>query len=111
MNVKTVLENVNAIKEIADSMQNLDLKEKIVDLKEQVIELREENINLKEELNKKNQLNMVFEKNTYWNINHTDKKDGPFCSACWDNNSKSVRMQRRDDGFARCPVCKNTAWT
>lgn len=105
MNVKTVLDNVNAIKEIADSMQNLDLKEKIVDLKAQVIELREENTNLKQELDKKKKFNMIFENNTYWNVEKEGKKEGPFCSACWDNNSKPIRIIVTD-GFGHCPVCK-----
>lgn len=105
MDIKTVLENVNSIKEIADSMQNIELKEKIVDLKEQIIDLREENINLKQELTKKETFNMVFERNSYWIIGKNGKKEGPFCSACFDNNSKVIRMIVKDD-YAKCPVCK-----
>ena len=50
---------------------------------------------------------MIFERNTYWII-EGENKDGPFCSACWDDKNKKVRMQiRHDDSTCcDCPVCK-----
>ncbi|MEI8390246.1 MAG: hypothetical protein WCG23_10235 [bacterium] len=107
MNIKTVLDNVNAIKEIADSIQNIELKSIIVDLKEQVLELKEENLNLKEKLSKQEDFNMIFEDNKYWNTNENNVKDGPYCPACWDNNKKTIRFNEAKMSF-HCPVCKNT---
>lgn len=34
---------------------------------------------------------LIFENSCYW-INEDDKKDGPFCSCCWDDNKKTIRM-------------------
>ena len=62
MDIKTTLDNIKAIKEIADSTQNIELKSLIVDLKEEILELKEENQKLKAELAKKTDYNMIFEK-------------------------------------------------
>lgn len=109
MDIKTITDNVKAIKEIADATQNLELKSLIIDLKEQVLELREENHSLKEQLSKKTDYNMQFENNAYWNIKEDETKDGPFCSACWDNHKKAVRMKAGQSASV-CPVCKNTIY-
>jgi len=66
--IKKMMDNVNAIKEIAEPIQNIELRSLIVDLKEQLIDLREENQELKEKLSKKEDLNMLYEQERYWNI-------------------------------------------
>lgn len=105
MDIKKTLDNIKAIKEIADSTQNIELKSFIVDLKEQILELKEENQKLKEELAKKTDYNMIFEKNAYWNIKD-GKNEGPYCSACWDKSHTPIRMKNNLYTY-ECPVCKN----
>lgn len=109
MDIKKITDNVKAITEIADAIKNVELRSLILDLKEQVLELREENLLLKEELSKRVDYNMVFENNSYWIKNEDGTKDGPFCSACWDNNKKAVRM-KNGQGTYSCPVCQNSHW-
>ncbi|MCM1265979.1 MAG: hypothetical protein NC200_07245 [Candidatus Gastranaerophilales bacterium] len=106
MNIKTTLDNIKAIKEIADSTQNIELKSLIVDLKEEILELKEENQKLKNELSKKIDFDMHFENDAYWNMNSNSKKEGPFCSACWDKSQMAVRMKSNTYTY-ECPVCQN----
>lgn len=105
MDIKTTLDNIKAIKEIADSTQNIELKSLIVDLKEEILELKEENQKLKAELAKKTDYNMIFEKDAYWNVKD-GKKEGLFCSACWDKSNIPVRMKNNPYTY-ECPVCQN----
>jgi len=112
MDIKTITDNVKAIKEIADATQNLELKSLIVDLKEQVLELREENHSLKEELSKKTGYNMVFENCVYWNILDNKEKDGPFCPVCWDKDKLAIRLGPEINAPAygrirKCYSCNN----
>jgi len=112
MDIKTALENIKAIKEIADSMQNIELQSHIVDLKEQILELRDENFDLKEQLRQRTEHNMIFENHVYWDLKEDGTKDGPYCPACWDDNGKAVRLGPLQvagpNSAHQCYVCKNT---
>jgi hypothetical protein len=50
---------------------------------------------------------MVFENNVIYEIDKDNQKQGPFCSACWDNNQKKIRLHTNRDNEYVCPVCKN----
>lgn len=106
MDIKTTLDNIKAIKEIADSTQNIELKSLIVDLKEEILNLRQENLDLKQQLSQKVEHNMVFENKVYWDLKKDGTKDGPFCSACWDKSNIPVRMKNNPYTY-ECPVCQN----
>lgn len=108
--VKDILDNVSAIREIADATANLELKSAIIDLKEQILEIRQENLVLKERLMKQSSFNMVFKINSYYNVLDNGGWEGPYCSGCWDEKNVAVRLHTRDDGYACCPVCKNEVW-
>ena len=112
MNIKTALDNIKAIKEIADITQNIELKSLIVDLKSEILELKEENQNLKEELSKIQDIDLIFENCVYWKINQDGVKDGPFCPVCWDKDKKLVRLPEIVDAVGygpirSCYVCNN----
>lgn len=111
MNFNDITDTVKKALTIANKLKNVELKEVILDLREQMIELREENLTLKEQLKEKQQYNMVFDKDKYWNILSDGTKDGPYCSACWDGNGKAVRMH--EDMFLDfvCPVCTQKTYT
>lgn len=104
--VKDIFNNVKTIKDIADATANLDLKSAIVDLKEQILELREENLQMRENLSVRDSYNMQFEHNMYYNLLQSGKKEGPYCSGCWDTKKQAVRMHCRGDGYCCCPNCK-----
>ena len=108
----SIIDNVKNVAGLIHKADNIELYGKILDLQKDAMDIVEENRNLKEEnrsLKKRIELvgKMIFERNTYWII-EGENKDGPFCSACWDDKNKKVRMQiRHDDSTCcDCPVCK-----
>ncbi len=97
-----IVDNAKTIYALVKKLGDLDLLEKMADLRDEIFELREENRNLKEKLSEREKYDMVFKDNTYWDNN---KNDGPYCSKCWDDNKKAIRLQTRDsDNY--CPSCK-----
>lgn len=105
MDIKKTVDNINAIREIANSLNNIELKDKIVELSEEMLELRTENINLKEKLAIQQNFKMEFKNNMYWN-NLDNKEEGPYCSACWDKETKAIRLHQLNKSYI-CPICKN----
>ena len=85
--------------------QILEVQEKLLDMQKRIIDLETENKELKQKL--KTQESLVFENNAYW-IKDGNTKDGPFCSCCWDDDHKTIRMQPcGNPAFSDCPKCKN----
>lgn len=112
MDIKTTLDNIKAIKEIADSTQNIELKSLIVDLKEEILELKTENQKLKEELSRLQEKKLLFENCVYWCIKEDNTKDGPYCPVCWDKDKKLIRLPEivNSMGYGpirSCYVCGN----
>lgn len=101
-------------KELADKLKDLELKEvivdlqsRLIDLKLQIAELREENVHLKAEARK---LSMPPELVVKEGMYYKTEGDGPFCTACFDNNGKLIRVTEQakvfwDIGRWRCGVC------
>lgn len=85
-----VIENFKDVLRVADTLNNLDLYKKLSELQTAVFALEEENRSLKEQLNIKNTL--TFEDEKYW-LERNGQKEGPFCTVCWDIDSKLVRMR------------------
>jgi len=106
MGIKDITDSAKKALEIANELKNIELKEAILDLKEKLIALREENIALKEQLKEKQQFNMVFERDRYWNILPDGTKDGPYCAACWDYEGKAVHLDQRYGSTPFCHICK-----
>lgn len=52
------------------------------------------------------QKNAQYEKPFYWIIEN-NKKDGPFCQQCYDNERKLIRPLDHNNGVWTCPTCKN----
>lgn len=108
MNLKDITDTAKTALDIANELKNIELKEAILDLKEKLIELREENIELKEQLKEKQEYNMVFEDNAYWNVKENGKYEGPYCSVCWDCKKIPIRLsQNTNTDFYKCGQCKN----
>ena len=82
--------------------------------------VREENVTLKDRIktlddNSAIAGRLTFVKNAYWLDVQSDDATGPFCSACWDSQSKVIRLlhtpgayqeQADETNRHQCPVCK-----
>ncbi len=97
-----VLKEANKIEEY---QKILDVLEQLLEMQKRISDLETENKELKEKL--KIQESLVFENNAYW-IKKDGKKDGPYCSCCWDDDKKTIRMQPcGNKAFSSCPRCDN----
>ncbi len=97
--------------EIAVTIKNKDLHSKIHELNKEIADIQQENLTLKKKvadledtLNTKESL--TFEDHVYWSLKN-GKKDGPFCSKCWDVDKRLVRLRTLQNSFRTCPNCKN----
>jgi len=84
--------------------QILEAQEKLLDMQKQIADLESDNQDLKDKLKTKESL--TYENNAYWI--EGEKKDGPFCSRCWDSERQIIRMQPCGNrAYASCPNCSN----
>lgn len=106
---KAFMETGKKALDIANELKNVDLKESILELREEILLLREENFLLKEKLNMKQNHNMIFKNNCYWNIKEDGIEEGPYCSVCWDDSQTAVRLTRSavNRDFYICGKCKH----
>ena len=118
MDIKTITESFGAVRELielitklGEETNNLALQKAILELDKKNYQLEKEILELKKELDKKQQYNMQFsqKENCYWNLKEDGTKDGPFCSACWDNFQKAIRLHcnMSFENYYNCPICKN----
>ncbi len=96
--VDTLKETVGLIQKV----DNIDLYQKMLELQTQTVALVEENRALRDRLAVRDQL--AFRRNAYWRGD-----DGPYCSRCWDDETKLIRLH--DDGkwLPQCPKCHTVA--
>ncbi len=81
----------------------LNQQEEIALKQEKINLLKKQNEKLSEKIKTQNKL--IYEENSYW-IVEDNNKIGPYCSNCWDSNTRRVRMHDRDGGYYLCPSCK-----
>lgn len=90
---------------IPQYQQILEVQEKLLEMQKRIFDLEIENKELKEKLETNRSL--IFENNAYW-TEQDGIKAGPFCSCCWDDNKKTIRMQPcGNPAYFDCPKCKN----
>ncbi|EKD24131.1 MAG: hypothetical protein ACD_81C00100G0007 [uncultured bacterium] len=88
--------------------QILVVQKELLDQQKHIYDLEIENRALKELLKVRDSLE--FRNGAYWKIG--EKEEGPFCSRCWDVNSKTVRMRPgANRAFHGCPECKTSTQT
>jgi hypothetical protein len=103
--LKSIGKTLREVDKIPQYEQILDVMEKLIEMQKRITDLESDNGDLREKLEIKESL--VFEKNAYW-IVRDSKKDGPYCSCCWDDNKKTIRMQPcGNPAFCSCPKCDN----
>ena len=87
--------------EIAQSL--IDAQQSALDMMEQNRALKEEVAQLKQALELKGAVN--FHGGAYWH-EVEGKRDGLFCSKCWDVNQKLVRIHHNTEQWFHCPSCE-----
>lgn len=93
---------VQDILELVKKGATIEAQEKIMELREFALTLQEENISLKEEIKQlKEELeikeSLEWDGRLYWLImKGQNKKDGPFCQRCYDDNKKLIRLQKNN---------------
>jgi hypothetical protein len=99
---------------LAKAAGDTQLYEKIVELTGMLNEavadnsaLRAQVAELSETLRVKASLR--FDGRAYWTGEGTGPEDGPYCSKCWDDERKLIRLHPHsgleDDGMFGCPKC------
>ena len=89
---------------IEQYQQILEAQQELLEMQKQIQNLEKENTELKEKLKIKESL--IYENNAYW-ISNEGKKDGPFCSRCWDADKNLVRLHPcGNPAYYDCPNCK-----
>jgi len=68
------------------------------------LKLQKENRVLKQAAEIKGKL--IYEAPFYWLVDG-DKRDGPYCQKCYDDNQKLIRLQLLGKGLWECKTCDN----
>jgi len=103
--LKSVASTLQEAGKIEQYKQILEAQKELLGMQKQISDLETENKELNEKLKTKESL--TFRDNAYW-IKKDDQKDGPFCSCCWDDDRKTIRMQPcGNPAYFDCPKCKN----
>ncbi len=83
-----------------------DLQKQILEMQKKIDSLEIENKKIKDSLEFQDDL--IYENNACWK-SKDGKKDGPYCSCCWDDQKKTIRMLPcGNPEFYHCPKCKIT---
>jgi hypothetical protein len=109
----STLETLKGIAALVKKIGDIELNSKIIDLQSEVYELLEENHKLRQEIeslkNEKEIENNLTVKGHFYFRKNENSEDGPFCTSCWDNSKKLIRVHVSDSygvEIASCPVCK-----
>jgi hypothetical protein len=109
--VQDLRQMTKTVKNAEISLKFADLTQTLAEAKLKLVDVQEENITLRERITKLEdeievQKNLIWEPPYYW-VNKEDKKEGPFCQHCYDNDKKLIHLQSPSKGKFFCCVCKN----
>lgn len=105
---------VTDIKEVAELVQkadNIELYRRILDLQKEALEEQEGKLQLQARiraLEKRLDLGerLTARNNAYWLAEGDGSEDGPFCTVCWDQKDRLVRLHNVDaKGQGICHGC------
>jgi len=107
----SILDNVKAVAEVLQKADNIELYRQILDIQAEAMRLMEkiralenDNHELKERF--RIEENLKFDNDLYWLYKENNSKDGPFCSKCWDDNKKLIRVHSKlSETVYICPSC------
>ncbi|WP_099361486.1 hypothetical protein [Fredinandcohnia onubensis] len=107
-----ILETLKGVGKLVKDIGDIELNSKIIDLQNEVFSLVEENHQLRKRVDELETIesleNSLKVKGHFYYKENGDKEDGPFCTSCWDNNSKLIRCHISDPydiTISTCPVC------
>ena len=83
--------------------ENTSLASENAALARQVRELTDQVEGLRRQLSRREE--MAFRDDMYYTMVGGDRKDGPFCPRCLDDDMKAMRMTDRGNGFICCVKC------
>lgn len=117
-----IVEDVREAVKLVQQVDNIDLYRKILDLQAEVQKMVQQNREKDETISRLEQAlelkgKMVCEHSAYFLVDEEgNKKDGPFCTNCWDNEHATRRLvggcrpKDKQGGFnlswVQCPKCK-----
>jgi len=106
-----IIDEIKSAATLVHQIGNMDLYKKILEIQAQALDLMENNLRFKKEnqaLREELEISgkLVCEKDAYWSSTD-DKKDGPFCTRCWDADRKLVRLHKLtgNQAYSKCPNC------
>jgi hypothetical protein len=106
-----IVDNFKDVFKVADTLNNLELYEKLGELQTRVMEVEEENRALREQLREKTSQEdlsskLQFRDNAYYIAEPGKPPDGPYCMRCWDADRKLIRERAgATPGRHFCPHC------
>lgn len=107
LDLNTIKEALQIAGKIEFYPQILEAQEKLLEQQKKISDLEMEAKDLREKLEIKDSL--ISERNMYW-VMKKEKKDGPFCTNCWDSEKKLMRLHKSESHSGiQCPKCK--IWT
>jgi hypothetical protein len=111
------MDGAKKLADLARSYDKVDLYRQAVDLMAEVNALANQNAALESENRRLRDVSglrgsLIFRMNTYWRPTaEGDVGDGPFCSRCFDEKDRLVRLHTREAQYgwtAQCPLCKES---
>jgi hypothetical protein len=115
----TAIATLKSVAAVVRESGKIDLTQQVIDLHQTLIALLADNAELVSK-NRDLQEHMaeisavleareafVFDRNAYWR-SEGQTADGPFCSRCFDADSKAVRLTQNTKAIGVCPNCKRS---
>jgi hypothetical protein len=112
----SVIDKAVELAALAKEVNRLDLYQKAVDLQSQITSLAGQNFELSMSLTEarkhvaeledafKIKGQIEFQHGVYYLTKDDGKKDGPFCTRCWDADRLLIRVDRNDKNY-HCRQC------
>jgi hypothetical protein len=109
-----IIDTFKDVATLVNKAGSMELYQKIVELQTQVMGVLEENHALRNQLREASerlrfQMLLEFRGNMYWARDGDGNESGPYCSKCWDADTKAIRLQRIENGVQWCPRCEKSA--
>lgn len=110
--ISSAIKITKRLNEISKDMDNLiaDLSLELMEVKLKLVGSMDENTQLRNELTKLkikiDEGSPIFRSGVYYKKDN----DGPFCTACFDNDGKFIHLKLQPEGYQdisthQCPVC------
>lgn len=106
LNIKDLYSIFQQAGKISEYQKIIELLDDSLKAREMINKLEAENRQLREQLKLRG--HRRHERNSYWLSADDVQEDGPYCTCCWDEHDKQIRLHPRPNGaFYVCPSCKN----